>query len=72
MTITKKSITMEITLEEAEMITKALHAWRKGSTEDAKPLEWYEKAVPSDLGKVKDLRNAFAELVGVHYMGADA
>lgn len=66
-----QTYTIELTKDDIHMITTALHGQYKHNREmlenDSKCLDYIKK----DMTFARNLRNSFANLIGVQYMGED-
>lgn len=82
MKITKSTFTVELTADEVRVVENALHErWKSYKAEykkcrddmdDGTDLEAKLDMLAHKMGETKCLRNEFAGLVGVRYMGEDA
>lgn len=66
-----QTYTIELTKDDIHMITTALHGQYKHNREmlenDSKCLDY----IKNDMTFARNLRNSFANLIGVQYMGED-
>ena len=72
MTIAKTVHTIELTNEEIELITTALHGQYKTERELYENDDDTYGRFYDAMNQARDLRNAFAHIIGRSYTGADA
>ena len=72
MTVIKKTYTIELSEDDVELITTALHGQYKTESELYQNDDDIYGRYYDAMNKARDLRNTFAKLINRAYMGADA